>query len=356
MTASVLLKNYAIALDLELTPANTTFNVSQNDLNVVELNFTILTNGVALDLTGCTVRLALKKPSGLIVYQDCTITTANQGKASVLLTSQGYTEVGQHTAELNITDTANNAVSVTSQFTYQSRASLLSNNVVASNNTWQSINTALLGYDLKTDTIDWTRLVNVPNFAGGASSVDWSAVTAKPSVFAPDMTNVALVNALAGKMSVGASVAWASLTGTPTTVLGYGISDALTASSSLAWVKLTGVPTTLTGYGISDAYTKTQTDGKYAPLAGAAFTGNVTTTGDMSAVNVYENGTVLSSKYAPITGSTTYATQTALSTTNANVSTLQGQLGSLKVTTITQTAYNALGASVDANTVYLING
>jgi phage-related tail fiber protein len=31
----------------------------------------------------------------------------------------------------------------------------------------------------------------------------------------------------------------------------------------LAWSKITGTPTTLSGYGITDAYTKTVSDGKY---------------------------------------------------------------------------------------------
>lgn len=81
----------------------------------------------------------------------------------------------------------------------------------------------------------------------------------------------------------------------PTTLSGYGITDAkiasgtitlgsntitpLTSSSSLAWGKLTGTPTTLSGYGITNAYTKTQVDnalGGYLPLSGGTMTGSIT--------------------------------------------------------------------------------
>lgn len=65
------------------------------------------------------------------------------------------------------------------------------------------------------------------------------------------------------------NIGWSKITSKPSTISGYGISDAkiangtitlgsssitpLTASSSLAWGKLTGTPTTLAGYGIGDA-------------------------------------------------------------------------------------------------------
>jgi len=77
------------------------------------------------------------------------------------------------------------------------------------------------------------------------------------------------------------SVAFADLTATPTTIAGYGITDAFdgayssltgaptTVSSfindlgyltTVAYADLTGKPTTLAGYGITDAYTNTQVD------------------------------------------------------------------------------------------------
>ena len=46
--------------------------------------------------------------------------------------------------------------------------------------------------------------------------------------------------------------AFSSLTGKPTTVAGYGITDALT---SVSFAQVTGKPTTVAGYGITDALT-----------------------------------------------------------------------------------------------------
>lgn len=56
---------------------------------------------------------------------------------------------------------------------------------------------------------------------------------------------------------LSASLAWSSITGTPTTLGGYGI-------SSVDWSVISGKPTTLSGYGITDAYTKTYTDANFA--------------------------------------------------------------------------------------------
>ena len=52
---------------------------------------------------------------------------------------------------------------------------------------------------------------------------------------------------------------WTSITGTPTTIAGYGITDAFDG----VFASLTSVPTTIAGYGITDAF-----DGTYASLTG----------------------------------------------------------------------------------------
>jgi len=58
---------------------------------------------------------------------------------------------------------------------------------------------------------------------------------------------------------VSGGSAWASITGTPTTIAGYGITDAFNG----AYGSLSGTPTTITGYGITDAF-----DGVYGSLTG----------------------------------------------------------------------------------------
>lgn len=95
----------------------------------------------------------------------------------------------------------------------------------------------------------------------------------------------------------GGSTAWADITGKPTTIAGYGITDAKIVSGTIylgsssitpittetdptvpAWAKastkpsysfseLTNRPTTLSGYGITDAYTKTEADSKFMTIA-----------------------------------------------------------------------------------------
>ena len=43
--------------------------------------------------------------------------------------------------------------------------------------------------------------------------------------------------------------------------------------AGISWSDVTGTPTTLNGYGITDAYTKTASDAKFAPIASPTFTG-----------------------------------------------------------------------------------
>lgn len=59
-----------------------------------------------------------------------------------------------------------------------------------------------------------------------------------------------------------AAVAFADLSGKPTTIGGYGITD----FNSLGDARWALIATTLAGYGITDAYTKTAADARYAPI------------------------------------------------------------------------------------------
>lgn len=116
---------------------------------------------------------------------------------------------------------------------------------------------------------------------GGATAVTWESITGKPLTFTP----------------AAHSHAWASITGTPTTLSGYGITDAATSAQlatglagklstptgtqgqyvrgdgslgSLApvatagtYASLTAKPTTLAGYGITDAASTAALAGKF---------------------------------------------------------------------------------------------
>ncbi len=77
------------------------------------------------------------------------------------------------------------------------------------------------------------------------TTVDWSTVTNTPTT----ISGYGITDAFDG--------AFSSLTGTPTTIAGYGITDAFDGAFS----SLTGTPTTLAGYGITDGYTDADVDG-----------------------------------------------------------------------------------------------
>lgn len=88
------------------------------------------------------------------------------------------------------------------------------------------------------------------------------------------------------------AVRWQDITGTPTSIEGYGITDAYTASEidakmdniSVNWDNVTNTPTTVGGYGIADAYTtsdvynKTEVDHKLSNIEinGGGGSGSVT--------------------------------------------------------------------------------
>jgi hypothetical protein len=83
--------------------------------------------------------------------------------------------------------------------------------------------------------------------------------------------------------------------------------------SSINWSKITGTPTTLSGYGITDAYTKTESDNKFIPYTGANTnvnlgSNNITANsfikaGGTSSQFLKADGSVDTSQYVPTTRS-----------------------------------------------------
>tara|TARA_B110000037_G_scaffold187389_1_gene217938 strand:+ start:956 stop:3370 length:2415 start_codon:yes stop_codon:yes gene_type:complete len=90
----------------------------------------------------------------------------------------------------------------------------------------------------------------------------------------------------------GGSNAWGDITGTPTTIAGYGITDAFNGAFS----SLSGKPTTITGYGITDAFNGvfSSLTGKPTTIAGYGITdgGGATTLTDLG-ITDGTNGQVL---------------------------------------------------------------
>lgn len=59
------------------------------------------------------------------------------------------------------------------------------------------------------------------------------------------------------------TIPWSEILSKPTTISGYGITDAYTKSQvdalvNFSWSQITGKPTTISGYGITDAYIKSE--------------------------------------------------------------------------------------------------
>ncbi len=78
----------------------------------------------------------------------------------------------------------------------------------------------------------------------------------------------------AGSVAATSNI-WSNITSTPTTIAGYGITDAFDgaygsltgAPTTYGWATITGTPTTISGYGITDAF-----DGAYGSLTGTPST------------------------------------------------------------------------------------
>jgi hypothetical protein len=137
-----MLKTFEITLDLEKQTKNNTFNVSQNDLNSIQINMTILQDGKIVDLTGTEVKLVIKKPRGKKVFQFCDLTEPTKGKVTVILDTQSIIEAGKHLAEIYIYQ--GESVSVTGTFEYISNKAILDPSTVESTNDFQDINNALI--------------------------------------------------------------------------------------------------------------------------------------------------------------------------------------------------------------------
>ena len=120
-------------------------------------------------------------------------------------------------------------------------------------------------------TVAFSDLTGRPTTISGygitdAFSGSYADLTNVPSTFAPSAHNQA----------------WSTITSTPTTISGYGITDAFSGSyadltnvpstfapsaHNQAWSTITSTPTTISGYGITDAF-----DGAFSSLTGTPTT------------------------------------------------------------------------------------
>lgn len=135
-------KEYQVTIDTTRETRNPVVHVNTNDLQTVKFIINILNQGKSVDLTGSTVRIAIKKPDNKTVFQDCKITDATKGKCEVVLNTQAYIVPGPHYAEVMIYYTADK-VSVSGRFIYGANQGILNDKTIKSANEWQSINQAI---------------------------------------------------------------------------------------------------------------------------------------------------------------------------------------------------------------------
>lgn len=108
-------------------------------------------------------------------------------------------------------------------------------------------------------SVDWSIIQNKPTSMPASDVPAWAKVATKPSY---------AWNEITGKPNefnpAAHSHSFASLTGKPTTLQGYGITDAASISHTHAFSVLTNKPTTVDGYGIVDTF-KTHREVNFAP-------------------------------------------------------------------------------------------
>ena len=136
-------------------------------------------------------------------------------------------------------------------------------NAILPNDVTSTINNLKLLVGTWTD--EYLSALGKNSEGGGGGGVDLTAVWASlTNTDSPTYSETLKIN-----INHIPNIGWSKIDNKPTTLSGYGITDAkiangtitlgsntitpLTASSSLSWSKLTGTPTTLAGYGIGDA-------------------------------------------------------------------------------------------------------
>jgi len=147
---------------------------------------------------------------------------------------------------------------------------------------------ASIGEVLKWDGSEWSAAPDTGGAEVGSNAdfldgfdgtyyLNWNNFTNKPTLF--DGTFASLTGTPTTLVGYGITDAFdgtfASLTGTPTTLVGYGITDAFDGAFS----SLTGTPTTLVGYGITDAVAATD-------LGNFTFTNSILDSSDSSGITI----------------------------------------------------------------------
>ena len=113
------------------------------------------------------------------------------------------------------------------------------------------------------------------------ANLNWGNLTGTPTT----LSGYGITDAFDG--------AFSSLTGKPTTVAGYGITDALTSVPAQSFASLTGKPTTISGYGITDAQSALVSGTSIKTINGTSLlgSGDVTISGGGGLADVVDDTT-----------------------------------------------------------------
>ena len=117
---------------------------------------------------------------------------------------------------------------------------------------------------------------------GEAGSVAWGNISGKPSVFATNIANITDLHSSWDAVLKAQKPNWLTAVSIATISDLHANWDALLKAAPSAYVtrwpsfaEVTGKPTTLSGYGITDAYTKTDSDNRYINASGDTMTGDL---------------------------------------------------------------------------------
>lgn len=90
------------SLTIDVWGGITSLSLIQGESNGRKLVCTITDKNEPLDLTGKSVQLFVVKPDGKVVYTDCTVETAAEGKVSFIVSSQMVVVAGLGSGEFHI--------------------------------------------------------------------------------------------------------------------------------------------------------------------------------------------------------------------------------------------------------------
>jgi len=228
------------------TTTNPIIQIKESDLNAVRFIFQVSDEGIVLDLTDASVRLAVLKPSGMTVLQDCLITNALGGTCEVILTNQAIIETGPHTGELMITQ--NSIMSTTRTFEYTSLNSIIDDQTLESANEWQAFHNIMLRNDLR-------PILGIGN-PNGAVTPEYEGQTYLDTVgtvmfYALTLDNTSWKPYGTGEGGGGGPVYWTDVLSKPTdftpSAHEHDINDILNLTDTLNTIELTPGPQGIEG-------------------------------------------------------------------------------------------------------------